>query len=140
MLARTPSLRDRLETLVRLTCVRKSGDDDQGIWGLWFDLWAQAFRHPQVAKDRQELDARWRATIAKVVEEGISSGEIEKTDADAFAVTWSSLLDGLSIQVALEDPVVTEQRAFDIAISFATRELGLPPRAKSRRRARAKCR
>jgi AcrR family transcriptional regulator len=138
MLARTPSLRDRLETLVRLTCVRKSGDDDPGTWGLWFDLWAQAFRHPQVARDRVELDARWRSTIAKVVEEGIAAGEIEKTDAGAFAVTWSTLLDGLSIQVALEDPVVTEDRAFDIAMAFATRELGLLPRTKPKRRARAR--
>ena len=29
-------------------------------WGLWFDLWAQAFRHPEVTKDRIELDQRWR--------------------------------------------------------------------------------
>jgi AcrR family transcriptional regulator len=140
MLAQTPSLRDRLETLVRLTCVRKADDDDPGTWGLWFDLWAQAFRHPQVAKDRQELDAQWRATIAEVVKKGIAAGEIETIDADAFAVTWSSLLDGLSIQVALDDPVVTEERAFDIAMTFATGELGLEltggQRSARKRRAR----
>jgi AcrR family transcriptional regulator len=141
MLARTPLLRDRLETLVRLTCVPQTENDIPGSWGLWFDLWAQAFRHPQVAKDRLELDARWRDTIARLVEEGITSGEIPPTDAQDFAVTWSVLLDGLSIQVALDDPVVTVDRAFDIAMTFAVRELRLPPRKAARsKRGRAKTR
>jgi AcrR family transcriptional regulator len=140
MLARVPSLRGRLEMLVRLTCVPQTDNEIPGSWGLWFDLWAQAFRHPQVAKDRLELDARWRDTIAEIVDQGIASGEIAATDADAFAVTWSVLLDGLSIQVALDDPVVTVDRAFDIAMTFAVRELGLETaRAPSRaKRSRAK--
>jgi AcrR family transcriptional regulator len=146
MLARVPSLRERLEMLVRLTCVPQGDNDVPGSWGLWFDLWAQAFRHPQVAKDRLELDARWRETIARIVDEAIESGEISPIDAYAFAVTWSVLLDGLSIQVALDDPVVTVDRAFDIAMTFAVRELGLAagrPRAvrsgsKQRRAAGAK--
>jgi hypothetical protein len=56
-------------------------------------------------------------------------------------VTWSVLLDGLSIQVALDDPVVTVDRAFDIAMTFAVRELGLPRRGPRRsKRGRAKTR
>src|SRR6188472_4142242 len=49
MLQETPSLRDRIENLVE-ACLPESKDvpDD---WGLWFDLWAQAFRHPGVKKD-----------------------------------------------------------------------------------------
>jgi AcrR family transcriptional regulator len=138
MLARTPLLHDRLEMLVRLTCVPRA-EEIPGSWGLWFDLWAQAFRHPQVAKDRLELDARWRDTITRLVEEGIASREIPPTDAQDFAVTWSVLLDGLSIQVALDDPVVTVDRAFDIAMTFAVRELGLTPRGHKRgKRGRAK--
>ena len=50
MLRETPSLRARIENLVE-ACLPESKDvpDD---WGLWFDLWAQAFRHPGVKKDR----------------------------------------------------------------------------------------
>src|SRR5689334_11997433 len=112
MLAATPGIRERLEALVRLTCVPQTDDEIQGAWGLWFDLWAQAFRHPQVAKDRIELDQRWRDTIARVVRDGQADGEIGAVDADAFAITFSALIDGLSIQVALEDPVVDPERAF----------------------------
>ena len=67
-----------------------------GDWGLWFDLWAQAFRHPEVTKDRVELDQQWRDLIVRVVQGGVDAGEIAEVDVEAFAVTWSALLDGLS--------------------------------------------
>ena len=133
MLASTPGVRERLENLVRLTCVPQGDDEIQGAWGLWFDLWAQAFRHPQVAKDRVELEQRWRATIEGVVKDGIAAGEIDSVDAQDFAVTWAVVLDGLSIQVALQDTIVTPDRAFDIAMTLAEQTLSLPP---ARRRAK----
>lgn len=128
MLARTPRLRERLEMLVRLTCVPQADNEVPGAWGLWFDLWAQAFRHPQVAKDRIDLDARWRTLIARLVDEGVAGGEIARVDSKAFATTWSALLDGLSIQVALRDPDVDADKAFTIAMDFANGVLGLPRR------------
>lgn len=132
MLARTPQLRDRLEMLAKMTCVPGEGDGISGSWGLWFDLWAQAFRHPEVARDRVELERRWRVTIADVVRDGIADKTIKPIDADEFAVTWAVILDGLSIQVALEDESVSSRRAVEIALRFAARELGMP--AKQRRR------
>ena len=134
MLTTTTSLRDRLESLVRMTCVPDGDDQIPGAWGLWFDLWSQAFRHPLVAKDRLELERRWRSTIEGVVRDGITAGEIDDVDAEDFAVTWAVLLDGLSIQVALDDPIVDSERAVDIAMTFAERELGLgPPKVPARR-------
>jgi AcrR family transcriptional regulator len=140
MLARTPALQERLEMLVHLTCIPQADNEVPGAWGLWFDLWAQAFRHPQVAKDRIELDARWRKTISRVVDEAVTAGEIAKVDSAAFAVTWSALLDGLSIQVALADPVVDADRAFTIAMDFASTALGLerPPARRTTKRAKKK--
>jgi AcrR family transcriptional regulator len=123
LLAGTPSLRARLETLVDLTCMPQDADVP-GAWGLWFDLWAQAFRHPQVEQDRIDLDKRWRSMIERVVVDAVRAKEIAAVDADEFAVTFSSLLDGLSIQVALKDPVVDPDRASRIAMRFASRELG----------------
>lgn len=125
MLDEKPGVLDRLETLVRMTCVPTFEGED-GSWGLWFDLWAQAFRHPQVSKDRLALENQWRDLIVRIVEDGIKAGEVSKVDARAFAVAWSCLLDGLSIQVALEDPEVDPERAFAIAMEFATAALSLP--------------
>lgn len=126
LLGELGSARERLEALVRRTCVPYGGEQGRDGWGLWFDLWAQALRHPEVAKDRVELDQRWRDTIADVVREGQSSGEIRgDVDATAFTVAFAALLDGLSIQVALLDPVVDETYAFAIAMQFASAELGV---------------
>jgi AcrR family transcriptional regulator len=135
MLRSTEKLRDRLETLVEWTLVADRQQDITGDWGLWFDLWAQAFRHPEVKKDRAELDAQWRDLIARVVQDGIDAGEIEKVDVQDFAVMWASLLDGLVIQVSLDDPVVDLALARRIALEAADKELGLAS-ARSRRTSR----
>ena len=58
-------------------------------------------------KDRAELDRQWRDLIARVVQAGIDAGEIGQLDVETFAIMWGSLLDGLVVQVALDDPVVT---------------------------------
>ncbi|MBB3605591.1 AcrR family transcriptional regulator [Mycolicibacterium sp. BK556] len=123
MLAEVPSLRDRLSLLIQWTCVPEGTNEIPGAWGLWFDLWAQAFRHDEVKAGRVELDARWRRMIVDAVE----SAELESdVDARIFALEFSALLDGLSIQVALEDPEVDSKVAYDIAMRFAERELDLP--------------
>ena len=134
-LAAMPSARARLELLVQLTCVSQGDGEIPGAWGLWFDLWAQAFRHPEVAKNRIELDQRWRDTVSAVVREGQASGEIDAdADVDTFTLTFAALLDGLSIQVALEDPSVTPARAVELAMGYTARELGLEWSPPGRRR------
>jgi AcrR family transcriptional regulator len=124
MLAEVSSLRERLSLLIQWTCVPEANGEVPGAWGLWFDLWAQAFRHDEVAPARIELDARWRGMIADVVE----AGELTtKVDARMFAREFSALLDGLSIQVALRDPEIDSDVAYEIAMRFAERELDLAP-------------
>jgi AcrR family transcriptional regulator len=120
------SLADRVETLVELTFTEESQGEVKGQWGLWFDLWNEAFRHPEVAADRRALDEQWRGLIGRIVRSGIEEGEASPDlDVDTFVVTFAALLDGLSVQVALSDPVVTRTRAGEIARGFAHRELGL---------------
>jgi AcrR family transcriptional regulator len=117
------SLRDRLSLLIKWTCVPDADNEIPGAWGLWFDLWAQAFRHDEVKAGRVELDARWRAMIV----DAVKSADLD-TDIDirTFALEFSALLDGLSIQVALDDPEVDSSVAYDVAMRFAERELNLP--------------
>ena len=126
MLASTTKVRARLQLLVEWTLVADRQEGLPGDWGLWFDLWAQAFRHPEVKKDRADLDAQWRSLIARIVQDAVAAGEIENVDAEAFAVLWAALLDGLVVQVALDDPVVDVTRARAIALGVAHQELGLP--------------
>jgi AcrR family transcriptional regulator len=132
MLAEVPSARERLSLLVRWTCVPENDGDVPGAWGLWFDLWAQAFRHPEVKQDRVELDGRWRSMIVDIVKAGQADGDLKKVDARQFALTFAALLDGLSIQVALDDPEIDPETAYRIAMSYAEQELGLPAPRPSR--------
>jgi AcrR family transcriptional regulator len=125
MLRSTDKLRDRLEILVEWTLVADKTEAVTGDWGLWFDLWAQAFRHPEVKKDRVELDAQWRDLIARIVQDAVDAGEIADLDVTSFAILWGSLLDGLMVQVSLHDPVVTLPLARKLALDLAYKELGI---------------
>jgi BetI-type transcriptional repressor, C-terminal len=51
------------------------------------------------------------------------TGEFAPVDADDFAIALSGLLDGLAVQVALEDPEVQPRRAFGLAMRFAAGQL-----------------
>ena len=55
--------------------------------------------------------------------------ELENEGPDQYPARFAHLLlDGLSIQVALEDPEVDSDLAYDIAMRFAERELNLAAR------------
>ena len=133
MLAEVPSLRERLSLLIQWTCVQEGADEIPGAWGLWFDLWAQAFRHDEIKAGRAERDSRWR----KMIVDALDSSDLSAKDKRMFALEFAALLDGLSIQVALDDPEVDSDLAYEIAMRFAERELNLPP-AKKRLNGRAK--
>jgi AcrR family transcriptional regulator len=138
MLAEVTSLRERLSLLIKWTCVPQTDNEIPGAWGLWFDLWAQAFRHDEVKAGRVELDARWRRMIVDAIKSAEASDELEvDIDARLFALEFSALLDGLSIQVALDDPEVDSELAYQIAMRFAERELNLPAAKKRTKTARA---
>jgi hypothetical protein len=107
-----------------MTCLHQQDEDLPESWALWLDLWAQSVRNPDVAKVRREFDEHWRQTIADIVRMGQGTGEFAPVDADDFAITLSSLLDGVAIQIALDDPVVTPERAFEVAMNVAALLLG----------------
>lgn len=137
------SARDRLATLIRRSCPPPGGDA-QGDWRLWFELWSRALRDPETARKRTALDRRWRSTIAEVIRDGQEAGEFAQIDADEFALRLASLIDGLAIQVVLEDPEVQPDRMCRLCLEMAERELetDLPrpssARSSSRRRSAAR--
>ena len=92
----------------------------------WPRSWIRerAMRDPELAATRAELDERWRATIGAVVRYGQERGEFGPADPDEFAVLLASLLDGLSVQIALGDSKVTGERVRELALRLAERELG----------------
>jgi AcrR family transcriptional regulator len=120
--ARLEGIESALEQLALIVEWGAAGGDYDAA--LWMELWAQALRDEQLADTRAELDARWRRTIADVVSYGQERGEFGPADPERFAVLMGSLLDGLSVQIALRDMEVTPARVRELAVTLAERELG----------------
>jgi AcrR family transcriptional regulator len=118
------SARDRLVELVRCSCSVGEAEDDFDEWVLWLDLWARAAHKPDVARDRQAMDQRWRTTIGEIVRQGQAAGEFAPVDADAFALRLAALIDGLAVLVVLKDPEVSRERMFDLCMQTCAGELG----------------
>jgi AcrR family transcriptional regulator len=132
-----PTAAGKLEELVAMCCLPEA-DTEPTSWVLWLDLWSQAVHHPEVASVRQKFDERWRELICSLVVAGQEAGEFGPVDPGEFAALFSSLLDGLAVQIALADPVVSPTRAFELAMGFAAGQLGFtwtPRRARGRSRA-----
>ncbi len=123
---RIPSARDRLRRLIDLSVPGHLAEYDRlDEWALWIEVWVRALRDPDMAKDREVLDRRWRAQIAEIVRGGQASGEFTTTeDADELALRVASLIDGLAIQVILNDSEVTTERMHRTCMEVAAQLLG----------------
>jgi AcrR family transcriptional regulator len=134
-LATIPRARDRLILMIEATCPPEPsaelGPAQVDEWVLWLDMWHRARHDPGIAKDREELDRIWREEIARTVREGQAAGEFGETDPEEFSLRLSALIDGLAIQVILDDPTVTPARMRDVCLRAAASELGFAlPRRK----------
>src|SRR5579863_9564291 len=115
----------QLAELIGMTCLPDTDPAPRSEWLLWLDLWALSPRNAGVAAVRRKFDERWRQTIETTVLAGQDAAEFDASvDAGEFAVTLSALLDGMAVQIALEDPDVTPARAYDLAMRFAAGQLG----------------
>jgi AcrR family transcriptional regulator len=115
---------DRLLHLIDRSIPARAAGEGLEDWKLWFELWSRALRDPEVAKKREALDRRWRATIAQVVRDGQDASEFDPVDPDGFALMLASLIDGLAIQAILRDREATPERVREACVELAGRELG----------------
>jgi AcrR family transcriptional regulator len=128
-LSEVGSARDRLVRLIDLSCPYEREGDRLDTWVLWLELWNRSPRDAEVAASRHRLDRRWRDAIADIVRDGIASGEFEAVDPDDFALRFASLVDGLAIQVVLDDPDVPRSRMLEVCLRIAGEELGFDARS-----------
>ena len=114
--------------LVRLIDLAVPPDNSRGEltgdWTLWVELWARALRDEDAAVKRAALDRRWRGTIADIVREGQRAGNFAKdVDPDEFALRLGALMDGLAIQMLLDDPDIDATKMRRLCLETATRQL-----------------
>jgi AcrR family transcriptional regulator len=133
-LAEIPTAAGQLTELIAMNCLPSTDPEPRLYWLLWLDLWAFSPRNPGMAAVRQKSDERWRETIRSIVLAGQEAGEFASVDADDFTITLAGLLDGLAVQIALEDPDVSPQRAYELAMRFAAGQLGFDWKSAPKRR------
>jgi AcrR family transcriptional regulator len=124
-MAQLPTSAARIEEIVAMSCLPEADPEPASSWQIWLDFWAQAARHPEVASVRRKSDERWREEIAALVVAGQAAGEFRDVDPARFAVSLTALLDGLTVQIALEDPAVDPVGAFELSMQFVADQLGL---------------
>jgi AcrR family transcriptional regulator len=108
--------RRRLVTLIE----RSIGGDD---WVLWMELWVRALRDPAMAESRRRLDDSWRAQITSVIADGQATGDFGGPDPERAALELAGLIDGLAVQVALDDHLVTPALMRSTCLEVAERLL-----------------
>ncbi len=113
-----PTAALRLEEFVAMNLLPDGDPELASNWLLWLDFWVQAARNPDVASVRRKSDERWRDVIVSLVVAGQEAGEFAGIDPQRFAIFLSALLDGLTVQIALEDPVVDPVSAFELCMRY----------------------
>jgi AcrR family transcriptional regulator len=119
-----PTAAERIEDFVAMNLLPDRDPEPASTWRLWLDFWAQAARNPDVANVRQEFDVRWRELVVTVVMAGQEAGEFADIDPHPFSIFLCALVDGLAIQIALEDPVVDPISAYELCMLYIADRLG----------------
>lgn len=100
------------------------GSDDVE-WMLWIDGWGEALRNPMMKKISQQLDEQSAALLARIIRNGVDSGEFSCPDPNASAMRLTALVDGLAVQFAAHDGMMTRDQLIDHVRSVAAAEIGL---------------
>lgn len=111
----------RLRALFDLSLADRVGDPG---WLLWFQVWAESARYPDVAAAHHDLDAEWRELLRAVISDGLSQGVFHVENVEDVVAALAGMLDGLSIQLAVGAPGYTPERIRGLAESSALWMLG----------------
>ncbi|MCU1387243.1 MAG: TetR family transcriptional regulator [Ilumatobacteraceae bacterium] len=100
------------------------GSDDVE-WMLWIDAWGEALRNPLMKKISQELDEQSVALLERVLSAGVASGEFRCQSTASSALRLTGLIDGLAIQFAAHNDLLTRDGFIDHVRWLAAAEVGV---------------
>jgi AcrR family transcriptional regulator len=123
---KTESARTQLDRLIELSVpglLPEYGFLDE--WALWVEMWVRALRDPEMAKEHEVLNRRWRRSIADIIRHGRSTGEFpEGFDADELGTQIGALIDGLAIQVLMDHGDVTPEDMLRVSREVSAKLIG----------------
>lgn len=95
-------------------------------WTFWIELWSLALRDERASALRHELDERFRNVIEEIVRDGVESGEFSVPDTRRAAITISTLIDAMALQVTLGDTTIRPNYMLDACVTVCGTLLGAP--------------
>ncbi|MEO8292786.1 MAG: TetR/AcrR family transcriptional regulator [Actinomycetota bacterium] len=126
-LRRMSSAREQLDRLIELSVPGLLPEYERlDEWALWIEIWVRALRDPTMAEEREALDRRWRRSIADIVRHGRSTGEFSENglDADELGLRIGAFIDGLAIQVLMNDTSMPPERMQQVCREVAANMIG----------------
>jgi AcrR family transcriptional regulator len=115
---------DAHRRLLRLIDNQVPGDGQvDREWRVWLQFWGEAALRGDLRPIHNDFYARWRDTVVRIIERGMRQGVFRQVDPVEVALTFTSLTDGLGIQVMTGNPEVTAERMRAILVAFVEREL-----------------
>ena len=126
-LRRMASAREQLDHLITMSVPGLLPDSDRlDEWALWIEIWVRALRDPAMAKEREVLERRWRQSIADIVRHGRTTGEFPENgvDADELGLRIGAFIDGLAIEVLMNDTNVPPERMLEACREVAATLIG----------------
>lgn len=118
-----PTALGKLERVIQ-NYVPEGSDDVE--WMLWIDGWGEALRNPMMKKISQQLDEQSTALLARVIRNGVESGEFACADPNASAIRLTALVDGLAVQFAAHDGMMHRDQFIEHVRTAAGAEIGVP--------------
>lgn len=97
------------------------------LWPMWIDGWSESLRSPELEKVSRRLDLRWKKDLTEVIAAGVQDGTFVCDDPIGAAWRINALIDGLAVQVAVHDRVISRRTIAEWIRLSTARELGLKP-------------
>lgn len=114
---------DKLKKIIRLYAPTGRSKS----WTLWIDGWSESLRTPALNRVCRNLDLRWKEALTAVIASGCADGTFDCPDPKGAAWRINAMIDGLAVQSAIHERVVTRRQLADWIRLTVAREIGREP-------------
>src|SRR5689334_21221017 len=94
---------------------------------MWIDGWAESLRTAELEKVSRRLNLGRKSDLTQVIAAGEADGTFTCYDPAGAAWRINALIDGLAVQVAVHDRVISRRQLAEWVHLATARELGLDP-------------
>ncbi|HEY4456665.1 MAG TPA: TetR/AcrR family transcriptional regulator [Pseudonocardiaceae bacterium] len=106
-----------VEKLRRLIEVQlPASDDDVDEWSIWMQAWNEAILDPTQRPGQRVIYTRWRQVVVDLIRACQNEGIGTRADTEALADRFTSMVDGLAIQVLVQTTEMSVSRMRELLL------------------------